>query len=251
MRLYYTKLGMNKHPLLKIDDLTVSYGKHTALQNISLSISLGPITGIVGPNGAGKSTFLKTLCQLTPIFGGSMTLEGKPLSSFKHLMAYVPQKKEMNLDFPILVEEVVAQGALSKKRWYQRLNKSDYAKALELLDQLDLKNIAKKGIGELSGGQQQRVFLARALMQEAKILFLDEPFQGLDVVSEEKLILELKKLAASGLAIFIVHHDLRSWKKYFEQLIILKTELVAAGPFHEVFTASHLQQAYGINIKDF
>jgi iron/zinc/copper transport system ATP-binding protein len=157
----------------------------------------------------------------------------------------------MNLDFPILVEEVVAQGALSKKKWYERLTKADYAKALALLEQLDLKDIAKKGIGQLSGGQQQRVFLARALMQEAKILFLDEPFAGLDVVSEDKLINELKKLSACGLSIFIVHHDLRSWKKYFEQLIILKTELIAAGPFHEVFTPHHLSQAYGLNMTDF
>jgi ABC-type Mn2+/Zn2+ transport system ATPase subunit len=242
---------MNKHPLLKIDHLSVSYGRYVALNNISLTLPLGPITGIVGPNGAGKSTLLQVLCQLKSPSHGSVTLDGRPLAEFKSVMAYVPQKKEMNLDFPILVEEVVAQGALAKKKWYQRLKKQDYDRARALLEQLDLTSIAKKGIGELSGGQQQRVFLARALMQEARILFLDEPFVGLDVVSEDKLINELKKLADQGLSIFIVHHDLQSWKKYFQHLIILKNTLIASGPFNEVFTPHHLQQAYGINIKDF
>jgi ABC-type Mn2+/Zn2+ transport system ATPase subunit len=241
---------MNKQPLLKIEQLCVCYGKHIALHNISLSLSLGPLTGIVGPNGAGKSTLLKTLCQLMTPSKGRITLEGQLFSSFKSVMAYVPQKKEMNFDFPILVEEVVAQGALSQKKWYQRLNKHDFDKARLLLKRLDLDLLAQKGIGELSGGQQQRVLLARALMQEAKILFLDEPFVGLDVVSEEALMKELKKLSAEGMAIFIVHHDLHSWKKYFEQLVILNKDLIAAGPFAEVFTQANLQKAYGINLVD-
>jgi iron/zinc/copper transport system ATP-binding protein len=211
---------------LKIEELDVFYGKHPALQNVNLSLSLAPITGIVGPNGAGKSTFLKTLCHLKKPTRGAIFLDGRPISSFRSQIAYVPQKKEMNFEFPILVEEVVAQGALSHKKWYQRINKTDTEKALKILDQLDLSNLAKKVVGELSGGQQQRVLLARALMQKAKLLFLDEPFSGLDIVSEEKLMKQLKHLNAEGIGICIVHHDLHSWKKYFDQLIILKLFLI-------------------------
>lgn len=249
MRQFYIKLGMKQTSTLKIESLHVSYGAQKVLNNISLEIPLGPITGIVGPNGAGKSTLLKTLCLLKKPDCGTILINGQPLFKLKHKIAYVPQKKEMNLDFPILVEEVVAQGALFTKKWYQGLKKSDFEKARQLLKQMDLESIAKKNIGQLSGGQQQRVFLARALMQEASYLFLDEPFVGLDVVSEEKLISELKILAKSGLNIFIVHHDLHSWKHYFQQLVILKNELIAAGDFVTVFTKDNLEKAYGLTLQ--
>jgi ABC-type Mn2+/Zn2+ transport system ATPase subunit len=237
--------------VLQINNLNVNYQSHHALKDISLTLPLEGIVGIVGPNGAGKSTFLKTLCGLMRPSSGSMSLNNQDISHFQSKMAYVPQKREMNLDFPILVEEVVAQGSLGKKKWYQGLSKQDYIQAHKLLEKLDLLNIAKKSISDLSGGQQQRVFLARALMQEAQVLFLDEPFVGLDIVSEEKLVSELKKLAAQGMAIFIVHHDLNSWKKYFDQLILLKSELIACGDFHKVFTQDHLFKAYGINLREF
>jgi manganese transport system ATP-binding protein len=242
---------MNKTKrILKIDKLNAVYGKHHALIDISLSLPMGAITGIVGPNGAGKSTLIKTLSQIKSPTSGSILIDDTPISHFKDQIAYVPQKKEMNLDFPILVEEVVALGAIAKKKWYQRLTKHDREKARNLLKQLDLDSIAKKGMSELSGGQQQRVLLARALMQDASILLLDEPFVGLDIVSEDKLMSELKKLALSGISIFIVHHDLHSWKKYFDQLILLKTKLIAAGSFNEVFTSENLMSAYGINLND-
>lgn len=249
MRPYYTKHGM-KTPLLTIKDLNVSYHHHHALKNITLSMPLKGITGIVGPNGAGKSTLLKSMCQLLKISSGTMTLDEHELSSFHSQIAYVPQKRDINLDFPIIVEEVVAQGALAKKKWYQGLNKKDFQKASEILAKLELSHLAKRPLSHLSGGQQQRVFLARALMQEAKILCLDEPFVGLDVVSEETLIKELKTLSEQGLYVFIVHHDLNSWKKYFDQLILLKSELIAAGSFQEVFTHENLFKAFGINFKD-
>lgn len=249
MRHYYIKRGMTKTPILKIESLNLVYGCQLALKNISFKIPLGPITGIVGPNGAGKSSLLQVLSFLKKPTSGFITIDEQPLAVYKDKIAYVPQKKQMNLEFPILVEEVVAQGALLNKRWYQRLKKADFEKARQLLKQLDLDLIAKKSIGELSGGQQQRVFLARALMQEAQILLLDEPFAGLDVVSEDKLMQELKKLSQKGIFIFIVHHDLHAWKKYFQQLIILKNELVAAGDFSVVFTKQNLEKAYGLTMQ--
>jgi manganese transport system ATP-binding protein len=249
MRHYYTKLGMNKTPYLKIDSLNIAYGQELVLKNLSLEIPLGPITGIVGPNGAGKSSLLKVFSLLKKPQSGHVMINDKPLSFFQNKIAYVPQKKEMNLEFPILVEEVVAQGALLNKKWYQGLSKQDFIKARQILKQLDLEAISKKSIAELSGGQQQRVFLARALMQDAELLLLDEPFAGLDIVSEEKLMSELKKLASLGLHIFIVHHDLHSWKKYFQQLIILKNELIAAGDILDVFTKENLEKAYGLSMQ--
>lgn len=250
MRLYYTKHGM-KTSFLKINSLNVSYHHHHALKDISLSLPLTGITGIVGPNGAGKSTLLKSMCQLLKISSGSIALNDQDISCYHSQIAYVPQKREINLEFPILVEEVVAQGALAQRKWYQGLKKQDLDNAREILKRLDLLHLAKRPIAHLSGGQQQRVFLARALMQEAKILCLDEPFVGLDVVSEDKLIQELKTLSQEGLCIFIVHHDLNSWKRYFDQLILLKSELIAAGSFQEVFTQENLYKAFGINFKEF
>jgi len=242
---------MTAPSLLKIDSLTVYYQKHLALDNVCLEIPLSGITGIVGPNGAGKSTFLKSIIGLINPQKGKILINDEGFSSYRKKIAYVPQKRELNLDFPILVDEVVALGALATKKWYQRLNKKDYKKAYELLARFGLSAIAKKPIAELSGGQQQRVFLARALMQEAKILLLDEPFVGLDVISEQLLIEELKKLAASGLGILIVHHDLESWKSYFDQLIILKNRLIASGDFKSTCSKENLFEAYGIRIKDF
>lgn len=252
MRHYYIKHGMNisKHKL-KIDQLSVRYQKHIALDQVSLDIPLEGITGIVGPNGAGKSTLLKSICGLTQQFSGTILIDDQPFSQYRKKIAYVPQKRELNLDFPILVEEVVALGALAKKKWYERVNKKDYEKAYLLLKRFGLCGIAKKPISELSGGQQQRVFLARALMQNAEILLLDEPFTGLDVISEQLLIEELKKLACEGMGILIVHHDLESWKSYFDHLIILKNRLIAAGDFNAACTKENLFEAFGIRIKDF
>jgi ABC-type Mn2+/Zn2+ transport system ATPase subunit len=240
-----------KQHKLKIDKLSVKYQKHTALENVSFEIPLEGITGIVGPNGAGKSTLLKSICGLIPKVSSQIFINDEPFSKYRKKIAYVPQKRELNLDFPILVEEVVALGALAKKRWYQRVNKKDYEKALFLLNQFGLSAITKKPISELSGGQQQRVFLARALMQDADILLLDEPFAGLDIISEQLLIEELKKLALSGMGILIVHHDLDSWKTYFDNLIILKNRLIASGEFKSTCTKENLFEAYGIRIKDF
>ncbi|MFC4738139.1 metal ABC transporter ATP-binding protein [Bacillus daqingensis] len=229
---------------ISVKDLSVHYYGKQALDHISFEIGAGRIIGIVGPNGAGKSTLMKSMLGLEK-YSGTVEFSGDAVDKHRSNIAYVPQRSDIDWDFPVLVKDVVTMGRFVHVPWYRRLAQSDKKKALEALAQVGMEQFAGRQIGELSGGQQQRVFIARALAQNADYFFLDEPFVGIDMNSEKIIVSLLKKLKNEGKTIFVVHHDLSKVETYFDELILLNERLIAAGPVRESFRAETIKAAYG------
>jgi manganese/zinc/iron transport system ATP- binding protein len=230
---------------LAVSHLTVNYGKTPVLWDISLTVPKGKLVGIIGPNGAGKTTFLKACLGLHPNTGGKIEILGHPLGEQKKRIAYVPQREAVDWDFPITVEELVLMGRYGQMGLISRPRKADLIAVERTLEAVQMKEFAKRQIGQLSGGQQQRAFLARALMQDADVYFLDEPFAGIDIGSESMIISLLQKLRQEDKTLFVVHHDLNSVESYFDWLIVLNMRLVASGPLETSFTSHVLNAAYG------
>lgn len=235
---------------ITVTDLSVSYQGKKAIEKVTLSIKPAAITGIIGPNGAGKSTLLKGMIGLVKTVNGGSTIGGVNIKEARKHIAYVEQRSAIDLTFPITVEEVVLLGTYPKLGILKRPKKADKAKVQECLKLVKMEEFRKRQIGELSGGQLQRVFIARALAQDAAIIFLDEPFVGIDMTSEKVIIDLLKELKSIGKMIVIVHHDLHKVTEYFDELIIMNKQLVSYGPVRETFTTANIQQAYGNTMGD-
>lgn len=240
----------NETNTIQINNLSVCYQGMMALNNISLTIPAGKITGIIGPNGAGKSTFLKGMLGLVQAESSSIQIGSSNLKEEKKRIAYVEQRSLLDLSFPINVLEVVLLGSYPKLGLLKRPGKQEKNEALNALETVQLADFEKRQIGELSGGQLQRVFIARVLMQNADIIILDEPFVGIDMTSEKVIIDILKQLRDRGKTIIIVHHDLHKVSYYFDELIILNKELIANGPVSTTFTNRNIQEAYGDSMGD-
>lgn len=230
---------------ISIRGLSVSYDKKLALTNIFLELSGGNIYGVLGPNGAGKSTLFKAILGLIPTGAGQVLINGQAIEKQRRTIAYVPQKDDVDWQFPATVMDVVLMGRYPHKKLFQKLGKTDRLAALEAMRRLGIEHLQDKQIGELSGGQQQRVFLARALCQEAAILLLDEPFAGVDLTTEENIITLLKSLAADGRMLLVVHHDLSSVPYYFDQVVLVNQRLVAVGRTAETFTQENIAKTFG------
>lgn len=233
---------------IAVEDLNVNYGKTPVLWDVSFRIPKGVLVGIIGPNGAGKSTLLKSVLRLVQPVSGRIDLLGETsFSKVRERVAYVPQRGSVDWDFPITAFEVVLMGRYGGLGLFKRPRKADKEAALQALDRVGMLPFADRQIGQLSGGQQQRLFIARALVQNAELLLLDEPFAGVDLTTEKSMIDLLKKLKESGKTVFVVHHDLPTVEEYFDWVILLNTRLVAAGPVEEVFTKENLSYAFGKN----
>ncbi|ELB7585266.1 metal ABC transporter ATP-binding protein [Listeria monocytogenes] len=229
---------------MEIQGLTIAYKQKVAIDNVTLQIASGKLTGIVGPNGAGKSTLLKGMMGLIPREQGQVTLADKPLTYWRKKIAYVPQRSEVDLTFPITVFDMVLLGTYPALGLIKRPGKKEKQLALDALEQVEMTGFMKRQIGELSGGQLQRVFIARALAQHAEIFFLDEPFAGIDMTSEALIMRLLKKLRDNGKTIVVVHHDFHKVAAYFDDIILLNKKLVAHGPVEQTFTEEKIQFAY-------
>lgn len=234
--------------MITCEDLTVIYdGENRALDDVSVTIKGPAIVGIIGPNGAGKSTFIKAILDLLD-YSGRVSLDGKEENRVKGKVAYVEQKSHIDYNFPITVKECVCLGTYSKLGLFHKPSKKEWAKVEQVLAQVGLTGFEDRPIKALSGGQFQRMLVARCLVQEADYIFLDEPFVGIDSVSESIIVDLLKKLKEQGKTILIVHHDLSKVRHYFDHLLILNKKLVAYGRVEDVFTERHLKQAYGDQI---
>jgi manganese/zinc/iron transport system ATP- binding protein len=230
---------------LEISQLTVNYDQMTALWDITLSIPTGKLVGIVGPNGAGKSTLIKAALGLVQPLTGTITLLDQPIDKVKQKVAYVPQRGTVDWDFPITVLDLVLMGRYGKLGLFRRPRQADREAAHYYLEKVGMIHLAHRQISQLSGGQQQRAFIARALLQEADIYFLDEPFQGIDLATETLLVGILKGLVEKGKTVFVVHHDLNTVESVFDWMILLNLRLIGYGPVRDVFNANLLNQAYG------
>jgi len=230
---------------ISVEGLSVSYERKRVLYNIYLELEAGNIYGVVGPNGAGKSTLFKSILELIDISSGDIKVFGKDVNEVRKRLAYVPQKDEVDWNFPATVRDIVMMGRYPHKKIIERLNKDDDDIANKAMEDIGILDLANRQIGELSGGQQQRVFIARALCQQADIFFLDEPFVGVDITTEEKIIFILKQLAKQNKTLLVVHHDLASVEKYFNKVILLNQRLIAYGDTSTTFTQENISKAYG------
>lgn len=230
---------------LSVHDMTVAYHRKPVLWDIDLDVPEGKLVGIIGPNGAGKSTLIKAVLDLVPKASGRVLIYGKPYRQQRHLVAYVPQRESVDWDFPVSALDVVTMGLYGKIGWFRPARKKERETAREALDRVGMADYADRQIRQLSGGQQQRVFLARALVQDATIYFMDEPFAGVDAATEKAIITLLAALRSAGKTVLVVHHDLQTISEYFDFLIMLNMRVVAAGPTAEAFTEENLRKTYG------
>lgn len=230
--------------MIEMKNLSVSYQGQLALEPTSLTIKGPTITGIIGPNGAGKSTLIKGMLGIVECEGQTF-LDRKPMKQELSKIAYVEQKIHIDYNFPIKVKECVSLGLYPKIKLFQRLKASDWEKVARALKIVGLEDFAERQISQLSGGQFQRVLIARCLVQEADYIFLDEPFVGIDSVSEEIIMATLRQLRKAGKTILIVHHDLSKVVAYFDQVLLLNKKVVAFGSTESTFTKENMQKTYG------
>lgn len=237
--------GTNEAAPLTISGLSVAYQKKPVLRNVSFEVKEGELIGVIGPNGAGKSTMMKAVLGLIPTIGGEVSVYGRSLKSQRHLIGYVPQRESVDWDFPTNALDVVLMGTYGKLGWFRRPGAKEIAFALDCLNKVGMADFADRQISQLSGGQQQRVFLARALAQDAKLYFMDEPFAGVDAATEKAIITLLQELKKQGKTVIVVHHDLATVQQYFDSVLLLNVEVQAYGPTATTFTQEQLQRTYG------
>jgi manganese/zinc/iron transport system ATP- binding protein len=237
--------GSSPSSVLDVNQLTVNYNKTAVLWDISLSIPRGVLVGIIGPNGAGKTTLIKAALGLVKPVSGKVEFFGQPLKNVRQRIAYVPQRESVDWDFPVTVRDLVVMGCYGRLGVFRRPRAADWSAADHYLNLVGMTNYADRQISQLSGGQQQRVFLARALLQEADVYFMDEPFTGVDLATEVVIVQLLQQLRNKGKTLFIVHHDLNTVENYFDWVIFLNTRLITYGPTNQFFTHDYLHATYG------
>lgn len=231
-------------PLLKIEKLSVAYGRTLALREVSLELGAGQLVGLIGPNGAGKSTLLKAILGILP-HGGQVLVEGEALERARNKIAYVPQREEVRWDFPVRVWDVVMMGRYRRIGWVRFAGKTDKEAVGVALEEVGMYQLRDRQISQLSGGQQQRVFMARALAQAGDIILLDEPLNGVDVGSQEVILKLLTRLTHAGKLVIMATHDLDVASEMCDQLCCVNHGLVAFGPPKEVFRPEVLAHTYG------
>ncbi|HMM00613.1 MAG TPA: metal ABC transporter ATP-binding protein [Bacilli bacterium] len=229
---------------ITVKNLTLAYDLKPVVFDLSFSIQKGMMVAIIGPNGAGKSTVLKGMLGLVKPISGVIEYFGKPFSTYKKNITYVPQKETVDWSFPMTVFEAVMMGRYGKLGWFKTPKSLDRKVVTSALAQVGLLELKNHQIAELSGGQQQRVFLARALASEAEVFFLDEPFQGVDIYSEQTIVQVLKRLHAQGKTIIAVHHNLQTARDYFSDIMLLNVGLIAFGKAQDVLTQENINRTY-------
>lgn len=235
---------MDENYIIEVEDMTVAYQVKPVLWDVDLRVPKGILMAIVGPNGAGKSTLIKAMLDLIKPISGSVSFNGDTYANQRKNIGYVPQRGSVDWDFPTTVLDVVMMGRYGHIGWIKRTTKDDKELAMEAIIKVEMEEFAKRQISQLSGGQQQRVFLARALVQDADIYFMDEPFQGVDAKTERAVIEILKDLRSRGKTVVVVHHDLQTVPEYFDWVTLLNTQIIASGPIAQVFTEENLKKTY-------
>ena len=242
-----TALGHEHSPdsPLSIHDMTVAYHRKPVLWDVDLDVPEGKLVGIVGPNGAGKSTLIKACLDLVPRTSGRVMVYGKPYRRQRKLVGYVPQRESVDWDFPVSALDVVAMGTYGRLGWLRPVGRRQKQEAMGALERVGMADYAYRQISQLSGGQQQRVFLARALVQDARLYFMDEPLAGVDAATETAIVQTLRQMRDGGKTVLVVHHDLQTVPDYFDWVLLLNMRVVAFGRTEDVFTHENLHKTYG------
>ena len=234
---------------VEVEDMTVAYTTKPVLWDVDMKVPIGSLAAIVGPNGAGKSTLLKAMLGLLTVISGSVKFYidhhlAMDKNDYKKI-AYVPQSGSVDWDFSTTVLDVVLMGRYGHLGWFKRPSKKDKELALSMIEKMGMSDYVDRQIRQLSGGQQQRVFLARALVQEADIYLMDEPFKGVDKTTEHAIISLLQEMKARGKTVIVVHHDLNTVPQYFDWVTMVNKQTVAYGPVADTFTDEAIERTYG------
>lgn len=234
---------------VRVDDLTLAYKEKPVLWDVDVCVPAGTMEAVIGPNGAGKSTLLKAVMGILPTASGNVRIFGKSFAEQRRRVAYVPQRSAVDWDFPTTVFDAVLMGSYGSLGWIKRPGKKEKERTSAALEKVGMSSFASRQISELSGGQQQRVFLARALVQDADLYFMDEPFQGVDAATEQAIVKLLQELKNRGKTLLVVHHDLQTVPEYFDRVLLLNVRVIAEGSVKECFTAENLRKTYGGRIS--
>ena len=244
-------IDMNSLTSINITHVGVNYRAQEALRDVNCIIKPGKITGIFGPNGAGKSTLMKAILGLVPMSSGQVLYKNQPLMQQLEKVAYVPQRSQIDWNYPATVWDVVMMGRVKKTGWLRSFSTVSRQIAKQALERVGIGELKDRPIGELSGGQQQRVFLARALTQEAEIFCFDEPFVGIDQKTQAIIFEVFQELAKNNKIVLVVNHDLGESITHFDDLILLNRELIATGSRQQVLTEENLNRAYSGKVMYF
>jgi ABC-type Mn2+/Zn2+ transport system ATPase subunit len=229
-------------PVARLRDVTVAYGDHVALDGVTLDLPAGAIIGLIGPNGAGKTTLLRTLLGMLRPAAGRVEVRGAA--------GYMPQLGEAAWSFPLTVLDVALQGSYRRVGWLRRPSAADRATARTALARVGMEHLAGRQIGRLSGGQRQRVLLARALMQDARLLLLDEPLSGADAATSSAFEETLGRLRDEGRTVVVSTHDLAWSARRCDLLCLLSGHVVSYGPPADALAPARLADAYGGELID-
>ena len=232
------------HHELRVEGLAVRYREVEALRNVSFSTSCGVCVALIGPNGAGKSTLLKAVAGLLPISAGNILWRGTRVARWSREIAYLPQRENVDWQFPITVRGVVRMGRFPQAGWWRPFSRHDEEAIERAMEMMNLRDLRDRQISQLSGGQQQRVFVARALAQEAHVLLLDEPFTGLDRNSKSALAATLRTIAEEGRLVIASHHDLDTVRDIYDEVLLLRRQTMAFGPVRETFTSNNIEKTF-------
>ncbi len=226
-------------------DVTVAYDEKPVLWDIDLDIPVGRRVAIVGPNGAGKSTLLKSALGILKPLTGHIKILGVNNNHYKNEIGYLPQREEIDWTFPISALDVVCMGSYRRSGWFKKISNEEKEKGRLALQRMGIESLSNRPIGELSGGQQQRVFISRILLQNAKVVFMDEPFTGVDATTEKIISNILKELVEENKTVISVHHDLQTVADYFDHIVFINLRVIDSGPTKTVFTKENLKKTYG------
>lgn len=239
--------------MVKLEDVWVSHHETLALRDVNLEIEEGEFLGLIGPNGSGKTTLIKVILGLVKPDRGKVRIFGVPPEELgpKHqLVGYVPQRSLGDWSFPVSVMEVVLMGRYGRIGLFKRPAAADREAAMQALEDVQMRDFARRQLGELSGGQQQKVLIARALATQPKLLLLDEPAAGVDAYGEERFYDLLGNLKEQqGLTIVVVSHDIAVISAHVEKLACLNQTLYTHAPPAEVITAGTLEKVYGCEVE--
>ncbi|MBO4161364.1 metal ABC transporter ATP-binding protein [Micromonospora antibiotica] len=238
---------------LRCTEVSVGYHGTPVLTNVTLDLVPGQRLALIGPNGAGKSTLIKSILGLVPVLAGTCTVLGRTPSHARTLIGYVPQTDSLDADFPVTAGQVVMMGRYRRIGWWRPTRGVDRRAVQEALDRLGLADHARTHFGVLSGGQRQRVLLARAIAAEPRLLLLDEPFNGVDLVSQDAILSVLRELGAAGTTLVLSTHDLTLAHEFADTVCVLNGRQWALGPPGATLTADTLRRAYGghaIELRD-
>ena len=235
---------MTELPLI-VEDLTVAYQRKPVIWDVAFEVKPGSLVGVIGPNGAGKSTLLKACMGVIPTVSGRVRVFGESYKANRHRVGYVPQRESVDWDFPVSALDVVTMGLYREIGWLKPVRKKHIDAARAAMERVGIEELESRQISQLSGGQQQRTFLARALVQNADLYFMDEPFAAVDAATEKAIVEILQGMKREGKTALVIHHDLQTVPEYFDHVVLLNMRIVANGPTEEVFTTENLQKTYG------